>query len=177
MEVNQLKIDVASVAREALNECRPGEDLDEAILRSCKKLYGESGVTAFQAVQSAVTALAQRGDGDREKALRRIAEGNASVNVVANIHISHNNVPKSLDDLSSEMRAEVEKTLALGKSGKIVFKATINKHSFASGSADRSIEQMSRCTKCGYDFPSGLPSCPQCGTEKKQSFWSRLFGH
>ena len=134
-------------------------------------------MTAFQAVQSAVTALAQRDDGDREKALRRIAEGNASFSVVANIHVTHNSVPKSLDDLSSGMRAEVEKTLALGKSGKIVFRATINKHGAASGSVDGSIEQMSRCAKCGYDFSCGLPSCPQCGTEKKRSFWSRLFGH
>jgi hypothetical protein len=176
MDANQLKIDVASVAREALTECQPGEDLDEAILRTCKKLYGDSGMTAFQAVQSAVTALAQQGDGDREKALRRIAEGNASVSVVANIHVTHNGDSKSLDDLSPGMRAEVEKALALGKSGKIVFRATINKRSSASGSVDGSIEQMSRCTKCGYDFPSGLPSCPQCGTEKKRSFWSRLFG-
>jgi hypothetical protein len=177
MEANELKIDVASVAREALTECRPGEDLDEAILRSCKKLYGESGVMAFQAVQSAVTALAQRDDGDREKALRGIAEGKASVNVVANIHVSHNSATKSLDDLPPEMRAEVEKTLALGKSGKIVFRAAISKHSAAPGSVDGSSSQMSRCAKCGYEFPSGLPSCPQCGTEKKQSFWSRLFGH
>jgi hypothetical protein len=58
MEPNELTIDVAVVAREAMGERRPEEDLDEAILRSCKKLYGEAGVTAFQAVQSAATALA-----------------------------------------------------------------------------------------------------------------------
>lgn len=173
MEANQLKIDVASVARDALTDCQPGEDLNEAILRTCKKLYGETGVTAFQAVQSAVTALAQRDNGDREKALRSIAEAKASVTVVANIHVSHNSAAKSLDDLSSGMRAEVEKAFALGKSGKIVFRAAINKHNAASESVDG---QMSRCAKCGYDFPRGLPSCPQCGTEKKHSFWSRLFG-
>lgn len=176
MEPNELKIDVAGVAREALTERGPEEDLDEAILRSCKKLYGKAGVTAFQAVQSAATALAQREDGDREKALRRIADGNASVNVVARMRITQKGSTKSLEDLSPEMRAEVQKALASGQSGKIVIRQTVNENKAASGSVSGSNGQMNRCEKCGYEFPSGLFSCPQCGTEKKHSFWSRLFG-
>ena len=177
MEPNELKVDVAGVAREALTERQPEEDLDEAILRSCKKLYGEAGVTAFQAVQSAATALAQREDGDREKALRRIADGEASVNVIARMHITRKASTKSVEDLSPEIRAEVEKALASGKSGKIVIRTAVNKDRAASGSVGGSSNQMNRCQKCGYEFASGLPSCPQCGTEKKHSFWSRLFGH
>lgn len=177
MEPSELKIDVAGVAREAIAERGPEEDLDEAILRSCKKLYGEAGVTAFQAVQSAATALAQRGDGDREKALRRIADGKASVNVVARVRITQKGSTKSLDDLSPEMRAEVEKALASGQSGKIVISQTVNGNKAASGSPVGSNSQMNRCEKCGYEFPSGLPSCPQCGAEKKRSFWSSFFGH
>jgi phosphopantothenate synthetase len=119
MEPNELTIDVASVAREAMAERKPEEDLDEAILRSCKKLYGEAGVTAFQAVQSAATALAQREDGDREKALRRIADGKASVNVVTRMRITRSASTTFVNDLSSEMRAEVEKALASGTSGNI----------------------------------------------------------
>jgi predicted nucleic acid-binding Zn-ribbon protein len=159
MEPSELNIDVGSVAREAIAERKPDEDLDEAILRSCKKLYGEAGVTAFQAVQSAATALAQREDGDREKALRRIADGKASVNVVTRMLITRNGSTKSLNDLPPEMRAEVEKALASGKSGNIA------------------ISQMNRCERCGNEFPSGLSSCPHCGAEKKRSFWSRLFGN
>src|SRR5579864_1202051 len=125
MEPNELKIDVASVARKAIAEREPEEDLDEAILRSCKKLYGEAGVTAFQAVQSAAATLAQREDGDREKALRRIADGKASVNVVR-MRITRKGSTKSLDDLSPEMRAEVEKALASGKSGNIVINQVVS---------------------------------------------------
>ena len=177
MEPSELNIDVASVAREAIAERGPEEDLDEAILRSCKKLYGEAGVTAFQAVQSAATALAQRGDGDREKALRHIADGKGLVNVVARVQITQKGSTKSLDDLSPEMRAEVEKALASGKGGKIVISQAVTGNEAVSGSLAGSNSQMNRCQKCGYEFPSGLPSCPQCGTEKKHSFWSRLFGH
>jgi hypothetical protein len=177
MEPNEITVDVAGVAREAIAERRPEEDLDEAILRSCKKLYGEAGVTAFQAVQSAATALAQREDGDREKALRRIADGKASVNVVARVRITQKGSTKSLDDLSPELRAEVEKALASGKSGKIVISQTLNGSKTASVSLGGSNSQLNRCDQCGYEFPSGLPSCPKCGVEKKHSFWSRLFGN
>ena len=177
MEPNELTIDVASVARDAIAERKPEEDLDEAILRSCKRLYGEAGVTAFQAVQSAATALAQREDGDREKALRRIADGKASVNVVARMRITRKGSTKSLDDLSPEIRAEVEKALASGKSGNIVISQVVNGNKAVSGSVAGSNSQMNRCESCGYEFTSGLPSCPQCGAEKKRSFWSRLFGN
>src|SRR5580692_9634219 len=134
MEPNEIKIDVASVAREAIAEREPEEDLDEAILRSCKKLYGEAGVTAFQAVQSVATALAQREDGDREKALRTIAAGSASVNVVARMRIIRKGSTTSLDDLSPEMRAEVEKARASGKSGDIVISQAVNGNKAVSGS-------------------------------------------
>jgi hypothetical protein len=177
MEPNELKIDVAGVAREAIAERGPEEDLDEAILRSCKKLYGEAGVTAFQAVQSAATALAEREDGDREKALRRMADGKASVNVVARMRITQKGSTKSLDDLSPEIRAEMENALASGKSGNIVISQAVNRNMAASGSLVGSNSQMKRCESCGYEFPSGLLTCPQCGAEKKRSFWSRLFGN
>jgi hypothetical protein len=176
MEPNELKIDVASVAREAMAERDPEEDLDEAILRSCKKLYGEAGVTAFQAVQSAATALARRDDGDREKAMRRLADGKTSVNVVARMRITRKGSTKSLDDLSPEMRAEVEKALTSGKGSDIVISQVVNGNMAVSGSPAGSNSQMNRCESCGYEFPSGLSSCPQCGAEKKRSLWSRLLG-
>jgi rubrerythrin len=177
MEPNELSVDVASVAREALAERRPDEDLDEAILRSCKKLYGEAGVTAFQAVQSAASALAQRNDGNRENALRKIADGNTSVNVVARIRITQKDSTKSLDDLPPEMRTEVEKAIASGKSGTIVLSQALNGSKKLSGFPAGANSQLNRCEKCGYEISSDLPSCPQCGAEQKRSFWSRLLGN
>lgn len=177
MEPDELTIDVASIARDAIAEREPEEDLDEAILRSCKKLYGEAGVTAFQAVQGAATALAQREDGDREKALCGIADGKASVKVIARMRITQKGSTKSLDDLSPDLRAEVEKALASGKSGNIAIGQAVNGDTAVSGSVAGSNSQMNRCDSCGYEFASGLPSCPQCGAEKKRSFWSRLFGN
>jgi hypothetical protein len=89
MSQTEQKIDVAGVARTALAERQAGEDLDEALLRSCKNLYGEAGAVTFEAVQSALTTLAQHSNVNREQALQQIANGQASVNVVRQTHVTH----------------------------------------------------------------------------------------
>lgn len=43
----ELNIGVAAVAKQALQERQPGEDLDEALLRVCKRMFGESAATRF----------------------------------------------------------------------------------------------------------------------------------
>ena len=167
MEEKELKIDAAAAARETLQERQPGEDLDEALLRSCKKLYGESGMMAFQALQSAVASIAERANGDREAALKQIAEGKSSVRVSTSIHTTHKFTTSSTGDLSPEMRAEVDKALAEGKS-KIVFTKTFSVNKKPAG--------MNRCAACGFEFPSEISTCPQCGKTARRSFWARLLG-
>lgn len=178
MEQKELKIDVAAAARQALQERQPGEDLDEALLRSCKKLYGESGATTFQAVQNAVSAIAQRLNVDREKAVQQITEGKASISVVTRTQITRNVSAGSLNDLPPEMRAEVEKALASGKSGEVVVTRTVGgrKGDLSHTLGPQTQTGMSRCENCGFEFPSDTLSCPQCGKSRKRSFWSRLFG-
>ncbi len=132
-------------------------------------------MTAFEAAHSATSAMAQHDGGNQENALSKIADGKSSVNVVARIRITQKGATKSLDDLPPEIRAEVEKAIASGKTGKIVLSQAVKGSKTASGSFAGANGQTSRCEKCGCEFSSDLPSCPQCGTEKKRSFWSRLF--
>jgi hypothetical protein len=167
MEEKQLKIDAAVVARETLQERQPGEDLDEALLPSCKKLYGESGMMAFQALQSAVAGIAERANGDRETALKQIAEGKSSVRVSTSIHTTHKFTTSSMGELSPEMRAEVDKALAEGKRKVVITKT------FRLGKKQPA---ASRCATCGFEFFSEISTCPQCGKTVRRSFWSRLFG-
>lgn len=167
MEQTELKIDAAAVGRETLQERQPGEDLDEALLRSCKKLYGESGMMAFQAMQSALTALTERTKIDRDTALRQIAEGKSSVRISTHSLTTHKVATTSMNDLSPEMRVEVDKALAEGKS-KVVFTKTFSLAKKQAG--------MNRCATCGFEFPSEISACPQCGKTINRSFWSRLFG-
>lgn len=179
MEQKEMKIDVAAVARQALQERQPGEDLDEAILRSCKKLYGESGTTAFQAIQNALRALAERNKVDQERALQQIINGQSSISIVTSTEtVSTQKVVSSLDELPPEMRAEVEKALASGKNQNVVISRTVRGGKEGISSLIDSQKQTSIhcCKNCGYEFPSDLSTCPQCGKPRKRSFWSRLFG-
>ncbi len=179
MEQKELKIDLASVATEALKQRQPGEDLDEALLRSCKKLYGEAGATVFQGVRSALSAIASKKNVDQETALQQVMSGHASASIVTRTQtVITQKGSSSLDELPPEMRAEVEKTLASGKSGEVVLatKVSTGKEALSTllGSAPSASANL--CRYCGYEFSSDLPSCPQCGKPKKLSFWSRLFG-
>lgn len=115
MEQKELKIDVAAVARQVLQDRQPGEDLDEAILRACKHLYAESGAMAFQAVRGAIQSHADRNKEDFENALRDIAEGGGGMRSVAGIITTQRITAGSLDELPPEMRAEVEKRSPPGR--------------------------------------------------------------
>jgi predicted RNA-binding Zn-ribbon protein involved in translation (DUF1610 family) len=169
MEQKELEIDVAAVAQETVQDRQPGEDLDEALLRNCKKLYGESGTIALQAIQSAVTALAGRTKIDYETALKQIAAGQSSVRVTARIQTTRNVTTSSLQDLSPEMRAQVEKALAEGKNQTVFITKNVSAH-------NQKQTAMNRCDSCGFEFPSEISTCPQCGKAINRSFWSRLFG-
>lgn len=120
MEQKTLQIDVADVARQALRERQAGEDLDEALLRVCKRIYGESGLMAFQAIRKALESLAERNNVDAETALQQIADGRSPISVVTSVISTQKTVVGSLDELPSDLRAEVEKALAAGKSGQVV---------------------------------------------------------
>ncbi len=178
MEQKEMKIDLSAVARQAMQERQPGEDLDEALLRSCKKLYGESGTTAFLAVQNALRAVADRNKVDPEKALQQIMDGKSSVSVVTRTEVTQKTSTGSLDDVPPEIRAEVEKALASGKNRNVVITRRIGGQREGVTSILDSQKQASTysCQNCGYEFSSDLLACPQCGKPKKRSFWSRLFG-
>jgi hypothetical protein len=83
MQQEELKIDLASVAALAVKDLQPGEDLDEALLRSCKKLYGESGVIAFDAIQSALSAFATKKKIDKGTALAQLVSGQEPVSITS----------------------------------------------------------------------------------------------
>ena len=167
MEEKNLQVDAAAVAREALRDRQPGEDIDEALLRACKKLYGESGMFAFQGIQGALGALAGHGNLDRESALKQMAGGQTGVQmrISTTIRTTQKTATKSLDDLSPELRAKVEQAFAEGKA-RVAVKAQ-------GGGASTATH---RCGYCDFEFAADIATCPQCGRTVKTSFWSKLFG-
>jgi rubrerythrin len=139
------------------------------LLRACKRLYGESGTFAFQALQSALDALSGRKKIDKETALREIASGAVPLSLVTSTEtVTTKHFVGSLDEPSPEVKSIAEQALASGKGSFTVTTSPGNK------TGANSTESY-RCRYCGCEFSSALPSCPTCGRSKKTSFWSRLF--
>lgn len=178
VEQDQKEIDISAVAKQALQERQSGEDLDEVLLRACKHLYGDGGLTAFEAARSGLAAVAENSKVDVETALRRVAEGSIALRVrtVVKKSVTTQGFPQqSLDSLPPDVRDEVEKALAAGKTGKVVVTRRVVAHPGQSmGDAQQNI-QRSRCELCGYESEIDFSTCPQCGKTKKRSLWSRLF--
>ena len=229
MKEEQLQIDLAAVTKEALRDRQPGEDLDEALLRICKDLYGTKGLTAFQSVRNAVEAYATQRNLGLESALQEIAGGSSASNVTTfSKSFSMQKTATSLDDLPPEMREQVQKVLESGKSGQVVLTRTISgteglgsllglglrlllnsrkqpmdvtppapttephastqprvtakpgpttQARIAPQPQMATQPGMVRCQNCKLAYSKERISCPGCGTERKRSFWARLFGN
>ncbi|MBI4527298.1 MAG: hypothetical protein HY695_26180 [Deltaproteobacteria bacterium] len=179
MVEKELEIDVTAVGRKALQERQPEEDLEEALLRACKQVYGESSLMAFQAIQSGLRATAEHNQVDLETALQQMMTGQSSISVVTKTEtITTQKVLGSGDELSPEIQAMVEKALASGKSQEMVLTKTFGGEAQGRSSIVRSrrAEGVRQCANCGSKFSSVLSSCPQCRSPLQRSFWSRLFG-
>lgn len=125
-----------------------------------------------------MSAVAQQDNIAPETALRKIASGEAAVNVTTRTTTTRKISVGSLGELPPDLRSEVEKALASGKSGSVVITKTMSGQRQVSPSTATKKEGISgnRCGYCGYGLAANLPSCPQCGKPQKRSFSSRLFG-
>ncbi|HWP58099.1 MAG TPA: hypothetical protein VNL14_09445 [Candidatus Acidoferrales bacterium] len=125
MKEEDLQIDLAAIGKEALRDRQPGEDLDEALLRVCKDLYGTKGLGVFQSVRKAVEAYANQRNLGLESALNEIASGSNASNVTTfTKSFTTTKVLNSLDELPPDIREQVQKALESGRSSQIVFSKT-----------------------------------------------------
>lgn len=174
-----MEIDVAALAKRALQDRQPGEDLDESLLRACKQLYGDTGLMAFAAIRSGLSAIASTSKVDLEAALQQAASGHPSTHkmFVTTTETGSSRTLQPLESLPPEIREEVERSIAAGKtrtattSGHIVIRRS---GSFSEMSPAAS--QSSRCVNCGYERPADSLVCPQCGHVRQRSWWQRLLG-
>lgn len=72
MTPQRINIDFAVVTRRTAQERQAAEDLDEALLRACKALYGDQGVSVFEVVHRAVQARATQDGVPFDEALQRM---------------------------------------------------------------------------------------------------------
>ncbi len=83
----EMKIDVTAMAKQALRERRPAEEMNDALLRVAKDCYGESGPLVFQAIRAAQGAVARRNNVTLEEALQQIVEKQRSINLITWSHL------------------------------------------------------------------------------------------
>ena len=119
----------------------------------------------FEAVQKCRDGAGPTQQDQPGGSVQQIANGQASVNVVTQTHVTRTVSTQSLDDLSPELRAQVENALASSGANVVISETAIGHNGVT-----RSVAGSTRCQACGYEFHSALSSCPQCGREKKRSF-------
>ncbi len=81
-----MKIDVTAMAKQALRERRPAEEINDALLRVAKDCYGDSGPLVFQAIRAAQGAVAKRNNVSLDEALQQMMEKQRSINLITWTH-------------------------------------------------------------------------------------------
>ncbi len=84
----EMKIDVTAMAKQALRERLPAEEINDALLRVAKDCYGESGPLVFQAIRAAQGAVARRNNVTLEEALHQMVEKQRSINLITWTHVT-----------------------------------------------------------------------------------------
>jgi hypothetical protein len=80
-----LKVRVAPVLGEALASVKPGEDIDEALLRALKARYPDEAANLLPALTRIIDMEAQRANEDRQQAVRRLAQSDPGPEIVLRI--------------------------------------------------------------------------------------------
>jgi hypothetical protein len=77
-ETKTFTVEIGPILREALASAGPTEDVDEALLRTLKRRYLDEATNLLSAVSRMVEVEARRAGVDKQEAMRRLAQGEAS---------------------------------------------------------------------------------------------------
>jgi len=174
MSEESVRFDLTAVARRTLEERRPGQDLDEALLHACKELYGDRGLAAFEACTHAIQAQQSQVRLGPEEALRQLARGDTTAVVKTLSHEGPARRVTSLDELPPELREQARHM----RPGETVFVERPVTGTAAPEPQPEAAEPVGKfqCAACGFSLDQPFDLCPQCGQERRRSLWRRLLG-
>ena len=172
-----MEIDARAILSQALDDTKPGEDTDEAILRACKTHYPGQHTEVFAAVTCMIEAAAEQEGLSKPDAVRRLVETSGTVSIrlrtssgSAPVAGQPSGTPVSLDDLPPEIRARVEQAIASGQNHVTIRTAVSGpRRAGAPG-------QMFRCRHCGFTEPGQFDRCPHCGKGQRRGLLGWLLG-
>lgn len=81
-EESALKLRLSPILREALADVKPGEDFDEAVLRTLKARHPEQATALLSAVTRIIEIEVKRANEDRQQIIRRLAESDPGPEIV-----------------------------------------------------------------------------------------------
>ena len=125
-------LQVSPVLRDALSSARPGEDLDEAILRALKAYHPEQGTALLSALTRLVEIEMERTKETREQVIHRLAEadsgpqvamrysggGPTRVNMESHVIRIGDQEYHSLDEVPPHLRSAIERAKTKGMSAR-----------------------------------------------------------
>lgn len=157
----ELEIDAKELLRQALAEAEPGEDIEEALLRICKRRYPEQYTELFPDILGVIEMMTEQMRGSKDKVIRELVETDGSMSItlhssdVVETKTYSGDPEKVLKELPPDIREEVRKTLAEG-SGDFKIEKRIVRRTSSKGM------EMIDC-RCGYLGPPEEDHCPKCG--------------
>lgn len=171
----ELQIDAKQVLQQALADAKPGEDIDEAILRACKTLHAGQHSEVFTAVSRMIDAMAQGQGVPKDEAIRQLASspGAATISMhsstVTTTSTATDGDLDSLDDLPPEIQAKLREARATG-GGRVVIERKVV------GKPQGTPAPTFLCKRCGYTETGHFGRCPHCGTRPRGGLLGWLFG-
>ena len=117
-----MRIEVSVVCRGVLSEGPTEADLDAAIERVCRRLYGRDAGVALRAVRHVVDVFAERGGKARMEAVRQLSEGRGTVETSSY---------RSLSEMPPELRERAAQMARSGKPARV--ERTVTSWSASSG--------------------------------------------
>jgi len=108
-----LEVQAAPLLREALREAQPGEDFDEALLRTLKARHPERAAALLAAFSSMLDLEAERAHENKEQAVRRLAETDPSPTIRLSppqVRVTRREY-RSLEEMPPELRRQAEARL------------------------------------------------------------------
>ncbi|MFC1529884.1 hypothetical protein ACFL6R_04105 [Gemmatimonadota bacterium] len=159
----ELRIDAKEILRRVLEVVEPGEDIDEAILRTCKQRYPDNFMEVFPALLEVIDLVSDNLESTGVDLIEELVSSEGSMTI--NLHTSDVVETKVIDGKSGNILKDIPAGLRekfgslLGDdAGTHTIEKTIVRRTSSGG------REMLDC-RCGYLGPTEDDRCPKCGKE------------
>lgn len=157
----ELQIDAKELLKQALAEAEPGEDIEEAVLRVCKKRYPEQYAEVFGDILRVFDMMADNTGESIEEILHDLVSSDNEMSItlhsdeVVETRTFSGDPDKVMKELPSDIRSKFKGIFSSDPKVTKIEKTVVRRTT--SGG-----KQLVDC-RCGYLGPPEDGHCPKCG--------------